>query len=160
MTALGDFSPGDVLTAADLNAFNNVTALYDTSTIVVANTTVVNIAFGSGTELCDQSGWHSETSNTDRITPTIAGTYLVVANANLETASFPTSSRFYVSVAKNGTNYLNSNFTSPKYPGATIACTVNLNGTTDYVSMQLYQDSGSSKNTTRRNLTCMLLRAS
>jgi len=140
------------------NLLGNVTALHDTSSLTIANTSIVNVPFGAGTEVCDPSNWHSTTTNTDRIYPTIAGSYLVVGHANLETPTFPTSSRFYVSVTKNGVNYLNTNFTSPNYPSSMVGGVMNLNGTTDYVTLQLYQDSGSSKSSIRRNLFCMLLR--
>jgi len=160
MSLLGTFSSGDVLTAAELNQFNNVTALYDTSSQNTNGFTFMYASFGAGTELCDPSGWHSTTTNPSRITPDIAGTYLVTGTGNLETTSFSSSARFYLSIQKNGSNYQEVNMWANKYPSTSIATVVNMNGTTDYLELVLFQDTTTTIASIRRTFSCMLLRAS
>ena len=160
MATLGTFTSGQVLTASELNQLNNVTALRDTSTLSIATTTVTAINFGAGTEIVDAGGWHSTSTNTDRITPTVAGVYLVIAYGSVESAAFGASSRLYVAITKNNTLHTNANIGSPSYPAASCSAIIDLNGTTDWVNMQIFQDSGSSLNSVRRALSVMLLRKS
>ena len=75
MANQGDFSSGDVLTAAELNAFSQVTVCRDSFSVPNTTNTTVNFS----TELVDVGGWHSGTSA--NITPDIDGIYLITANA-------------------------------------------------------------------------------
>ena len=75
MTNQGDFTAGDVLTAADLNAFTQVTVCSNTFSVPNGTNTTINFS----TELVDVGGWHSGTSA--NITPDVDGIYLMTANA-------------------------------------------------------------------------------
>ena len=75
MANQGTFQSGDVLTAADLNGFTQVTALRDSFDVPNATNTTIDFS----TELVDVGGWHSAGSS--NITPDVDGIYLITANA-------------------------------------------------------------------------------
>lgn len=74
MANQGDFAAGQVLTAAELNAFRQVTVLEDT--ISVPNGTNTTASFS--TELIDVGGWHS--SGSPNIVVPYDGVYTITAN--------------------------------------------------------------------------------
>jgi len=156
MATLGTFTSGSVLTAAELNQLNNVTALYDAGNQAIAPTTPTAVTFGAGTEIVDVSGWHSTSSNTDRITPNIAGIYLVVASSQLFYAG--STIAFESSIFKNGSQICGSLSDGGFYPGATAATILELNGTTDYVNSGVYHSAAATTNAFRRGFSCTLLR--
>jgi hypothetical protein len=92
------------------------------------------------TEYFDGLAWHSTVTNTDRITPTVAGFYKITAagqygaNAN--------GSRIIV-VNKNGTAVARFNNGGTQSANAQISTIMLLNGSTDYVTVLYNQDSGS-----------------
>jgi hypothetical protein len=75
MTSQGEFSSGAVLTSTDLNTFSQVTVLEESFTI--PQNTNYTLSFGAGSETIDVGGWHSTTTNTNRITVPYAGVYVV-----------------------------------------------------------------------------------
>ena len=156
MTALGGFSPGDVLTAAELNQLNNVTALYTASVQSVPNSTATSLTYGAGTEIVDVSGWHSTSSNTERITPNVAGIYLVIANAQLNYVG--ASKVFEVALFKNTTITTSTIVEGSFYPGGTTAVIIEMNGTTDYVKTEVFHNVGSTTDVFRKGFSCTLLR--
>ena len=99
------------------------------------------------TEIIDPLGWHSAATNTDRITPTVAGVYRVTVSnvfANNATNYRRTQIGFNGSiVAGNAILAAYGNTTST-------TTTVTCNGSTDYVVAEVYQDSGSSLTATAR----------
>ncbi len=141
MANQGAFTSGQVLTAAELNAFTNITALEQTQ-YSVPNTTVTVIDFGTGTTMVDPSNWHDEGTNPSRVTPTVAGLYRCFAKwefqtsiADVVTASFlvngsePEGCEFSLA----GTNVRGSMSNEFFFE---------LNGSTDYVELEFYQDTG------------------
>ena len=155
MATLGTFSSGQVLTASELNQLNNVTALELTSAINIPTGAPTAITFGAGTEIVDVSGWHSTSTNTDRITPNIAGVYLVTAYMRWNETAL---NDYGISITKNGTSINDVILEGDYYPGAAGATIVSLNGTTDYVSLTGYTTSGITRQLFRAGLTCTLLR--
>lgn len=96
-----------------------------------------------GSESFDTDGWHSTSSNTDRITPTLAGIYRVEIQVAFEPD--PAGMRG-VRILKNGSTKVGG-VQLPASPAGTMtllyaATTMNANGTTDYFSTECYQTSG------------------
>ncbi len=143
MTAYG----GDIIYARDVN--RPVTRLVQQAAQSLANSTDTALTFGAGSEDFDLGGWHSETTNNTRITPTIPGYYQVVGTVFLAASSAVTSC--IATIAKNGTVQAPR---SRMKPGAnnlsgtsTVTVTLYLNGTTDYVELIGQQTSGGALNT-------------
>lgn len=112
----------------------------------LTNNTATDITFGSGTEVRDDRGWHSTSSNTNRITPDLPGRYLCVANGYF--ASNATGDR-RVYIAKNGSlSGVWAREIANGANGLTVIATgvYELNGSSDYVGMQALQSSGGSLN--------------
>jgi hypothetical protein len=131
MATFGTFVSGQILTAAELNA-GLPTCVLENAAVSLVNGTPLQIPFTS--EVTDLNGWHSTTVNTSRITPNIAGTYLVTMQINdLST----TTTRALIAVYKNG-----ANTTIPIVTDTTAIFDdfnsvgfVTANGTTDYFEM-------------------------
>lgn len=157
MAVLGTFTSGAVLTAAELNQFNNVTYLSGTNAQAIANATLVEVTFGAGTEVLDVSGWHSTTTNTARITPTIAGYYLCAGFSVFNRAG--AGQRFSEFIIKNGITYsAEATIIGGDFPCVIAQNIIYLNGTTDYVTHTLYQTSGVAVNLSRQDFFVALLR--
>lgn len=94
------------------------------------------------TESTDTLGWHSPTVNPERVTPNVAGLYRVIATS--QTAANVTGNR-RVLIMKNGSAYAESTFASVNTLSTNSATAVmTMNGTTDYITAQTDQNSGSS----------------
>lgn len=150
MTAPGNFTAGDVLQASDLNA-GSPSCLLESSTQSIPNSTTTRLYFS--TELHDPLGWHSTTTNTERITPTIAGLYLVTASTFDITSGV--AGRLFFAILKNSTGQVRFDTTATLHYGVTTTGVVEMNGTTDYLFVEVYQTSGSAKsfNTNRFSVT-------
>lgn len=112
-----------------------------TNQVGITNAAIVALLF-PGAEVIDDLNWHSTTTNTSRVTPSLPGRYLV--NISVTFAANATGDR-RVYALKNGV----SNHTwSRVYPGAANAVTVAAtgvlvcNGTTDYIEAGALQTSG------------------
>ncbi len=161
MTAIGNFASGDVLTAFDLNTFNNVTQLYGAN-YTLATGTLDYHSFTSSEVDIDVSDWHNPTSNNSRITPDVAGWYYAIGSAVLENATVTTSTRLFVGLYKNrvSPSFLSNSVYSPNYPGVTIGGLVEMNGTTDYLELGVYQTAGADRTISRPSIAVALVRAS
>lgn len=141
MAYQGTFSSGSVLTATELNSFRAITVLQDSLT--VPNATFTIMAFGSGSEIIDVGGWHDESTNNTRITPTVAGVYRLTAY--LDSASGGTDYIIFRAL-KNGAaqagvaQYFGTNIVAD----TNIDLIVEANGTSDYFEVQSYQTGASS----------------
>jgi hypothetical protein len=157
MALIGTFTSGSVLTAAELNQFNNVTFLSGTNAQLIANGVITDVTFGAGTEVLDVSNWHSTTTNTARITPTIAGYYLCSAFSVWNRVG--AAARFSEFIFKNGVTYIaEGTILGGDYPGVVAQNIVYLNGTTDYVTHAVYQTTGGNTNLNRQDFFVALLR--
>ena len=91
------------------------------------------------TEITDTVGWHNAVTNPDRITPTIAGVYRVTAS--LYFAANVTGNR-RLQILKNGSTVLESRTTGAVSSGANLSHIVSMNGSSDYITLTSFQDSG------------------
>lgn len=104
----------------------------------------VEVLWPSGSEVLDDLNWHSTSTNTGRITPTYPGRYLVQSNITFASGS-ATSRR--VMILKNGGGLANW---VQQVPAASTSITfgttdvVEMNGTTDFLSTYVRQDTGGS----------------
>ena len=153
MANQGQFVSGAVLTAADLNGFTPLTVLTNTTTQLVPTATFTAITYD--TEIADTLNWHSTSTNTSRITPTIAGIYLVNFNGVSNSAANRNISAIYVNGASVAKTDVSTTTTA-----LDVTAFVSLNGSSDYVESFLYQQNGTSVNTGPCRFSVMLVRAS
>lgn len=116
-----------------------------TSTLGTAGT----LAF---TELADAEGWRDATTNPSRITPTRAGRYQVYIE--VEWASNTTGLRV-VQIARNGVvnnrvRDIVPSAASDSVGSAHLMTEYTMNGTTDYITFTVLQNSGGALNVTAR----------
>ena len=152
MANQGQFAAGAILTAADLNGFTPITSLTNSTTQNVPSGAFTPITYD--TELTDTLNWHSTSTNTSRITPTIYGMYLVSFNGVSNTTSTRNISAIYVSGALEAKTDVSATTTA-----LDITTIVALNGTTDYVESILYQQSGGTVACGPCRFSVMLVRA-
>lgn len=96
----------------------------------------------SFTEQTDTLGWHNPSTNPDRVTPNVAGVYRVTASS--QTAANVTGNR-RVQISRNSTPYAEVTLASAASNSTNgVTAVMTLNGTTDYVTAQTDQGSGSS----------------
>lgn len=147
MTALG----GAVILASDINAFLNrpMCRLVATSSQALPDVAATPIQFGAGSEEVDTHGFHSESVNNTRITPTVAGYYRFGGVVFFEAQSSPVVSS--ATLRLNGATALAS---AGRLPGASqafslpaVAEPILMNGVTDYMELLGTQDSAGADNT-------------
>jgi hypothetical protein len=133
MATFGTFAAGQVLTAAELNAGLPTCVLTNTSVSLI-NGTQQQVPFT--VEMTDLNNWHSTTTNTERITPNIAGTYLVTAQINDVSGSV---TRALIEIYKNGAPLSGTPRVMTDTPGTiddfNAVGFVTMNGTTDYLTV-------------------------
>ena len=130
MATFGTYVSGQILTAAELNAGLPTCVLTNTS-VALLNGVAQQIPFT--TEVTDLNGWHSTSSNTSRITPNIAGTYLITMQIN----DVAGTTRALISCYKNGANQtipIQTDTTGIFDDFSAVGFTT-ANGTTDYFEM-------------------------
>jgi len=141
----GTFAGGEVLQAAELNTVLPACMLPSTSvTLTTGTPTYVPFA----TESYDPLGWHSTTSNTSRITPTIAGWYLCNAYVNNINGA-GTNMRGFIGIERSRAETV-SRFDINNYAPDDFGTTgfVYLDGSTDYVEVVVAQYSGGNRTPT------------
>jgi hypothetical protein len=120
----------------------------------LANNTWTSITFT--TEILDRDNGHSTSVNTSRYTGQTAGNYRVSGVAT----SVQATGQMLASIAKNGTRISGAATTAPTtgaVAGAiALAPNVFLNGTTDYVELQGFQNSGGAVNTSLTDFSSTL----
>ena len=105
-------------------------AVYDTNSGYIVH----NITTGSS------NGITIDTTN-ERVTPTVAGTYLVIYNAHWM-GLHSSGTTYYNRITKNGSEYISSNF-SAYNPGShmhTVMTTIDMNGSSDYIQFEFYEN--------------------
>jgi hypothetical protein len=118
---------------------------FGTATRTAATGTVYTIG-ASGytyTEDRDTLAWHSAATNTDRITPNVAGLYRVTVAVQHAANALGTRR---VQIFKNTTAIagLSGSAVSPGSAVVSSTAVIEMNGSTDYFSATSFQDSGSS----------------
>ena len=146
MATIGTFVANTVLTASELNNAIPLCILENASMAIPASV-ATNVTFS--TEVLDPLNWHSTSTNTSRVTPTISGYYFVTMQYNDITAAGALT-RALARLNKNGATLSipiqmdtpgdNDDFAIPGY----VFC----NGTTDYVEMNVLQTNGASTSRT------------
>ena len=128
---MGTFTTGQVLTAAEMNGLIPLCVVENTAS-TLTDGVATDIAYTS--ELIDPLGWHSNSTNTSRITPTIAGYYLVTIVIN----NVGGTTRALTGVFKNGaaTNPPIFMDTPGTIDDFTVTGFVYANGTSDYFTQR------------------------
>lgn len=119
---------------------------------IVRKSTVTSVADGGAllswdTEDIDTDGWHSTSSLTSRIVPTIPGWYRCTATVHW---AGNVNGRRGVAIAINGGSFRYGQIiaaTINAVVGVTVTRTIQCNGTTDYLEVSAYQNSGGALNT-------------
>ena len=129
---------GNVMVSGNMPAFS----AYSTATVTAANTTFTKVTYD--TEDYDTNNNFASS----RFTPTVAGYYQI--NATIIFAGIVVSGKIsLVTIYKNGSRFLDGN-AAAQISGVTtynsVSGLVYLNGSTDYVEIYGYQDTGGSQN--------------
>jgi hypothetical protein len=151
-TYQGQFVPGQVLNAADLNAFTPYGSYQSSGNQLIPNVAFTNLNFAVYSGGSAPAGWVGAGSG--RITPSIAGYYLVTANVQMASS---TGARSHISLVKNTVTTIASNDILSAVVGQGITAVMFFNGTTDFVSTTVYQQSGAALNYTNYQLTVAML---
>jgi len=136
-------NPGGA-SAAGWYPISGAAMFFGTATRSAASGTVYSVGAASYlyTEIIDPLAWHSTATNTDRITPTVAGVYRVTATS--QTAANVTGNR-RIQISKNGSAYAEVTAASSATNSSNgTSAVMSLNGSSDYVSVQTDQSSGTS----------------
>ncbi|MFE5582567.1 hypothetical protein [Kitasatospora sp. NPDC056531] len=150
-------TPGSYETAAlwNANVYNGLSFVLNPPVFVAYQSAVQSIpnssitTIGMDTTVIDTYAGHSNVTNNNRYTPTVAGWYLVVASIGF--AANATGGRD-LEIRKNGST-VNLGQSANQAADASITTTIRAvapvlcNGTTDYIDMFGYQTCGSSLNT-------------
>ena len=144
----GDINASAAIVSTKLSGAANTPAFLarnDGSTSqAIANTTWTEITIFNTEEVDTNSAYNTVTS---RFTPQVAGKYVFFANVLYTTLP---SGGLYIGISKNGNITGNANtdylFASANIYGPLGACILDLNGTTDYVSVFTLHSFGSSRN--------------
>jgi hypothetical protein len=137
-------NPGGAVTAG-WYPVPGASMFYGIATRSAATGTVYSVG-ASGftyTEYIDPYGWHSAVTNTERVTPTIAGLYRITVN--VQHAANASGSR-RVQIFKNTTQVTGQtgSAVSPGSAATSSTAVIAMNGSTDYFYATTFQDSGSS----------------
>jgi hypothetical protein len=136
---------GSRIAASDLNAVIAATTakplvrLVQQSAQSLASDTDTAITFGASSEDVDTHGFHDTSTNTSRITPTLAGWYRLSGTVWLAADTDVTS--FYASIGKNGSVVarnrlvLPSTATSSAFRSFAVTALLQANGSTDYFEL-------------------------
>ncbi len=112
----------------------------------IADNTVTALTFS--TEDLDTHGFHSTSSNTSRITPTVAGYYRL---HGVYLTTYPSSlATMGAAIGKNGSAQAPWARGNPNLGGSRtseVTAILSANGSTDYFELLAYQDSAGSANT-------------
>jgi len=140
------YGGGDIIYAVDINAIYEASVdrpaciLQQTVSQSIPDNTTTAITFT--TETLDTHGFHSTSSNTTRITPTVAGWYRF--HGVVWAPSLGTYATVVAGISKNGTTQTSpERHATPPTSGSftdTVGGTYSANGTTDYFELTMLQD--------------------
>ena len=148
MTEQGDFVAGQVVQHSDLNQFSQITVLRQTDDI--PNNTNTTIDFTGG-ELVDVGGWYSSGTT---VTVDLDGIYLLTANAiNLNSSS----GRGLLNLFKGSVVIASADDNNGAHD-LSLAAHYPLSAS-EQITLQCYQNSGSTKTGVTFMLSCQLVRA-
>jgi hypothetical protein len=165
---------GDPIPYSDLQAIINGSTQKPLCRLVqqvaqpLTSGTDATITFGTGSEEIDTHGLHDVTTNTTRITPTLAGYYRLTGTVYLAASTTVTS--YWSNIAKNGSiqsprsrMVLPATATTSFSRSLTVSLMLQANGSSDYFELIGQQTSGAVLNTavgagTASVLECEFLR--
>ena len=111
------------------------------STFAVADQTLVK--FAGTTEVFDTDNCYDNSTNY-RFTPNVAGKYFVYGMGRFETSA--DFNYIELALRKNGSNLSNNNHSNRHYDTIVTTTLVDMNGSSDYLELFVYQESGGSVN--------------
>jgi len=136
---------------ADYTVNRPIVRLVQQSAQALADATDVAIQYGAGSTAIDTHTYHSETVNTTRITPLIAGLYRVHAFGFFETETTPVVAGTWIrlngSSAQAPAGRMGTASTGLQSFSMPTIVDISLNGSTDYVEHIMNQDSAGADNT-------------
>lgn len=147
----------NTLTAEGANRLSRLGAFCTVrvSTQTISDNSATAVLFD--TEVSDTLGWHSTVTNTDRITPTFAGLYLVMGYFRFVGIGTATT-RLMGTITKNGSVQVRDDrYAGPGDPKFTVSFVLELNGTTDYVGLTSFQNDGGSRDIDLTEMAVVLL---
>lgn len=133
----------EAVTAAKIGTMPSFSAYMSTTQTGVATGTWTKVEFDA--EDWDTEGWYDHTTNY-RFTPLIAGKYQV--NSSVLMGSIGNTERGWIAVYKSGSRIYQGNISYQGAAGNIISLAsivVDLNGSSDYIEVFGYQDTGSDK---------------
>lgn len=131
---------------------SSICHLYKSATQSIGNSSTVAITFGdSDYELYDPLGYHSVSTNTERITIGVAGLYLVYGFVQM--ADNTTNTARFAALNKNGTDFCMSRMATDGGGrwGATLTSPV-VCAENDYITLTMFQITGGDLNLTKASL--------
>jgi len=148
-TYQGQFTSGQVLTAADLNKFTPSAIYTSSGNQGIANATVTKLSFATFSS-AGITTWIGAANGI--ITPTISGWYLVTTNVQHGLTGVRTALWIY----KNGGQTFSQDVLAGTY-GESLTGLVFCNGTTDNIAGYVYQQSGGGINYNNYQLSVSLM---
>ena len=148
-----DFNGNNIMTSdGSGNITINAAAMKNTPAFMATNDSTQSVSSGTWTELSNYdrvvfNTGSNYSASTNRFTPTVAGKYFFYASVRLGNIS----AENYIALSKNGASSgSNDNFQSLRNDGGSTyaaqnSCVFDMNGSTDYVSVFVYQGSGSNQ---------------
>lgn len=143
------YAVGQRLTASLLQALADNTVnrpivrLVATATQSLTDNTGTAIAFGTGSTIIDTHGYHDETTNNTRVTPTKAGYYRAWGRVHVgfrtDYATIQASIRFN-GTDQSGNDRVGPNNTNSSRTAGAGPVMLLCNGTTDYIELAAIQD--------------------
>ena len=136
-------SDGAGVVTPNASGIKNTPAFFASQTVAqaVANTTVTQLQFN--TEEFDTDSAYD--TSTYKFTPQTAGKYSLFACVMFNTGT--DFDQIECSIKKNGTIYSSNIFVNQNYNSSVVTTIVDMNGSSDYVEVYAYQNSGGSLNT-------------
>ncbi|UOF81987.1 c1q globular head like domain containing protein [Caudoviricetes sp.] len=126
---LPDTTGGSIMVSSNMPAFSAYQSIQQT----ISTNTFTKVQFQ--TKEFDTANSYDNTTNY-RFTPNVAGYYQVNSVLRVTTAT----NNMYLSLYKNGSSYKIGNY--PTSNACSLATLVYLNGTTDYIEMYIYMNTG------------------
>lgn len=155
MAYIGQFTQYQRLYASELNTPFPACVMTATTTLAVPTATVTGLSYTAAQEVFDPLGWHAD--GAVNIYPTITGLYLVESFFVLDGAG---GTGAYISVGLNGTTTIAQSAGDLSGTAATSSLSVSVVyklTSTDFISTAAFQNSGVSRNITRRSTSVVFL---
>jgi hypothetical protein len=129
------------------HVFGEACKVYRSAAYNLADSAATAIPWDAEEE--DPYGWHDNSTNNTRITPNLAGMYLV-GGAYRTDANPSAAARWVLALRKNNVDIVGgtSEVVQPAAgaePGPTVAVPVRMNGSSDYFELIYYQSSGAAR---------------